>query len=149
MLIFLQHFVSDEISVEAGFKVQIHVQDEPPFIHELGFGIAPGFQTLVATQEQRASLLTSGIFIHSIFKCSFFGSGAWLLTYLLLSHAKICAKKCYEITLKIKEFNWRQKNICDVYRATTCLIGKILLQFGTVLGRVSRYRNREMGQKDA
>jgi len=45
----------DEISVEAGFKVQLHVQSEPPFIHELGFGISPGFQTLVATQEQRAS----------------------------------------------------------------------------------------------
>lgn len=39
--------------MEAGFKVQIHIQGEPPFIHELGFGVAPGFQTLVATQEQR------------------------------------------------------------------------------------------------
>jgi len=53
---FLQCIVSDEISVEAGFKVQIHVQDEPPFIHELGFGISPGFQTLVATQEQRVGV---------------------------------------------------------------------------------------------
>ena len=44
---------ADEISVEAGFKVQIHAQAEPPFIHELGFGISPGFQRLVATQEQR------------------------------------------------------------------------------------------------
>ena len=50
----LKYFL-DEISVEAGFKVQIHVQEEPPFIHELGFGISPGFQTLVATQEQRVS----------------------------------------------------------------------------------------------
>ncbi|CAK8682609.1 unnamed protein product [Clavelina lepadiformis] len=48
---------TDEISVEAGFKVQIHVQTEPPFIHELGFGISPGFQTLVATQEQRITFL--------------------------------------------------------------------------------------------
>nr|CAB3223586.1 acid-sensing ion channel 2 [Phallusia mammillata] len=48
---------TDEISVEAGFKVQLHVQSEPPFIHELGFGIAPGFQSLVATQEQRITFL--------------------------------------------------------------------------------------------
>ena len=27
---------NDELSIEAGFKVQIHSQDEPPFIHELG-----------------------------------------------------------------------------------------------------------------
>ena len=39
---------SDEISYEAGLKVQIHSQDEPPFIHELGFGISPGRQTLVS-----------------------------------------------------------------------------------------------------
>ena len=38
----------DEISYEAGLKVQIHSQDEPPFIHELGFGISPGRQTLVS-----------------------------------------------------------------------------------------------------
>ena len=40
----------DEITFEAGLKVQIHSQDEPPFIHELGFGISPGRQTLVSTQ---------------------------------------------------------------------------------------------------
>lgn len=48
---------TDEISLEAGFKIQIHAQNEPPFIHELGFGISPGFQTLVATQEQRITFL--------------------------------------------------------------------------------------------
>ncbi|XP_078483012.1 acid-sensing ion channel 2 isoform X1 [Ciona intestinalis] len=48
---------TDEITIEAGFKVQIHVQSEPPFIHELGFGISPGFQTLVSTQEQRITFL--------------------------------------------------------------------------------------------
>lgn len=40
-------------------RVQIHSQVEPPFVHELGFGVAPGFQTFVATQEQRVSALTS------------------------------------------------------------------------------------------
>lgn len=63
----------DEISYEAGLKIQIHSQDEPPFIHELGellfqstrrqlviflgFGISPGRQTLVSTQEQRVTFL--------------------------------------------------------------------------------------------
>uniref|UniRef100_A0A8C0J0I3 Uncharacterized protein n=1 Tax=Chelonoidis abingdonii TaxID=106734 RepID=A0A8C0J0I3_CHEAB len=44
---------SDEISYEAGVKVQIHSQDEPPYIHQLGFGVSPGFQTFVSCQQQR------------------------------------------------------------------------------------------------
>uniref|UniRef100_A0A3Q3X2T3 Acid sensing ion channel subunit 1 n=1 Tax=Mola mola TaxID=94237 RepID=A0A3Q3X2T3_MOLML len=40
-------------SFEAGVKVQIHSQDEPSFIDQLGFGVAPGFQTFVSCQEQR------------------------------------------------------------------------------------------------
>ncbi|CAM9273087.1 unnamed protein product [Lampetra planeri] len=35
-----------------GIKVQIHSQDEPPFIDQLGFGVAPGFQTFVSCQQQ-------------------------------------------------------------------------------------------------
>lgn len=46
---------TDETSFEAGIKVQIHTQDEPPFIDQLGFGVAPGFQTFVSCQEQRVS----------------------------------------------------------------------------------------------
>uniref|UniRef100_A0A3Q3QNI7 Acid-sensing ion channel 1 n=1 Tax=Monopterus albus TaxID=43700 RepID=A0A3Q3QNI7_MONAL len=42
-----------ETSFEAGIKVQIHTQQEPPFIDQLGFGVAPGFQTFVSCQEQR------------------------------------------------------------------------------------------------
>ncbi|KAM6282442.1 acid-sensing ion channel 3 isoform 2-T2 [Porphyrio hochstetteri] len=38
---------TDETSYEAGVKVQIHSQDEPPFIDQLGFGVAPGFQTFL------------------------------------------------------------------------------------------------------
>lgn len=49
--------LSEETTFEAGVKVQIHSQSEPPFIQELGFGVAPGFQTFVATQEQRVSFL--------------------------------------------------------------------------------------------
>lgn len=45
----------EETAFEAGVRVQIHSQAEPPFVHELGFGVAPGFQTFVATQEQRVS----------------------------------------------------------------------------------------------
>ncbi|XP_069778730.1 acid-sensing ion channel 2-like isoform X2 [Narcine bancroftii] len=44
---------TEETSFEAGMKIQIHSQDEPPYIHELGFGVAPGFQTFISTQEQR------------------------------------------------------------------------------------------------
>lgn len=43
----------DETSLEAGIRVQIHSQDEPPYIHQLGFGVSPGFQTFVSCQEQR------------------------------------------------------------------------------------------------
>lgn len=46
-------FPADETSFEAGVKVQIHSQDEPSFIDQLGFGVAPGFQTFVSCQEQR------------------------------------------------------------------------------------------------
>ncbi|XP_012991345.2 acid-sensing ion channel 2 isoform X2 [Esox lucius] len=48
---------TEETAFEAGVRVQIHSQAEPPFIHELGFGVAPGFQTFVATQEQRLTYL--------------------------------------------------------------------------------------------
>lgn len=44
---------ADETSFEAGIRVQIHSQDEPPYIHQLGFGVSPGFQTFVSCQEQR------------------------------------------------------------------------------------------------
>ncbi|XP_053705555.1 acid-sensing ion channel 1A-like isoform X1 [Synchiropus splendidus] len=44
---------TDETSFEAGIKVQIHSQDEPSFVDQLGFGVAPGFQTFVSCQEQR------------------------------------------------------------------------------------------------
>uniref|UniRef100_A0A4W3HVL8 Acid sensing ion channel subunit 2 n=1 Tax=Callorhinchus milii TaxID=7868 RepID=A0A4W3HVL8_CALMI len=42
-----------DTTFEAGIRVQLHTQSEPPFVHELGFGVAPGFQTFVSTQEQR------------------------------------------------------------------------------------------------
>ncbi|KAM9719031.1 acid-sensing ion channel 1C isoform 2-T2 [Menidia menidia] len=48
---------TDETSYEAGIKVQLHTQTEPPFLHELGFGVAPGFQTFVSSQEQRLQYL--------------------------------------------------------------------------------------------
>uniref|UniRef100_A0AAA9SWE7 Acid sensing ion channel subunit family member 4 n=1 Tax=Bos taurus TaxID=9913 RepID=A0AAA9SWE7_BOVIN len=45
---------TNETSFEAGIRVQIHSQEEPPYIHQLGFGVSPGFQTFVSCQEQRA-----------------------------------------------------------------------------------------------
>lgn len=50
----------DETSFEAGIKVQIHSQEEPPFIDQLGFGVSPGFQTFVSCQEQRVHILECG-----------------------------------------------------------------------------------------
>lgn len=35
--------------------MQIHSQEEPPYIHQLGFGVSPGFQTFVSCQEQRVN----------------------------------------------------------------------------------------------
>lgn len=49
--------LTDDSSFEAGIKVQIHSQDEPPFIDQLGFGVAPGFQTFVSCQEQRVGVM--------------------------------------------------------------------------------------------
>ncbi|XP_077349826.1 acid-sensing ion channel 1C-like isoform X2 [Lithobates pipiens] len=46
-----------ETSLEAGVKVQIHSQEEPPFIDQLGFGVAPGFQTFVSCQQQQLKYL--------------------------------------------------------------------------------------------
>ncbi|XP_043931335.1 acid-sensing ion channel 4 [Protopterus annectens] len=48
---------TNETSFEAGIRVQIHSQEEPPYIHELGFGVSPGFQTFVSCQEQRITYL--------------------------------------------------------------------------------------------
>ena len=55
----------DETSFEAGIKVQIHSQDEPPFIDQLGFGVAPGFQTFVSCQEQRVCVKIETLQINS------------------------------------------------------------------------------------
>ncbi|ELW64823.1 Amiloride-sensitive cation channel 3 [Tupaia chinensis] len=48
---------SEETPFEAGFRVQIHSQEEPPVIDQLGFGAAPGYQTFVSCQQQQLSFL--------------------------------------------------------------------------------------------
>ncbi|TRZ00402.1 hypothetical protein DNTS_031939, partial [Danionella cerebrum] len=48
---------TNETTLEAGIRVQIHSQNEPPYIHQLGFGVSPGFQTFVSCQEQRLTYL--------------------------------------------------------------------------------------------
>ncbi|XP_024894744.1 acid-sensing ion channel 3 isoform X1 [Pteropus alecto] len=47
----------EETLYEAGIRVQIHSQEEPPAIDQLGFGAAPGYQTFVSCQEQQLSFL--------------------------------------------------------------------------------------------
>ncbi|XP_021561936.1 acid-sensing ion channel 3 isoform X2 [Carlito syrichta] len=42
---------------EVGIRVQIHNQEEPPIIDQLGFGVAPGYQTFVSCQKQQLSFL--------------------------------------------------------------------------------------------
>ena len=37
--------------------MQIHSQEEPPLIDQLGFGVAPGYQTFVSCQKQQVSSL--------------------------------------------------------------------------------------------
>ena len=49
---------TDETATEMGFKIQIHEQNEPPLITELGFAISPGSQTLVTTKEQQIKFLS-------------------------------------------------------------------------------------------
>lgn len=48
---------TNEVATEMGFKIQIHKQGDPPLITELGFGVSPGFQTLVTAKEQQIKFL--------------------------------------------------------------------------------------------
>ncbi|XP_043823951.1 acid-sensing ion channel 3 [Dromiciops gliroides] len=48
---------SEETPFEAGIRVQIHSQEELPTIDQLGFGVAPGYQTFVSCQKQELSFL--------------------------------------------------------------------------------------------
>nr|XP_020031970.1 acid-sensing ion channel 3 [Castor canadensis] len=47
----------EETPFEAGIRVHIHSQEEPPAIDQLGFGAAPGHQTFVSCQQQQLSFL--------------------------------------------------------------------------------------------
>ncbi|EPY76811.1 amiloride-sensitive cation channel 3 [Camelus ferus] len=47
----------EETPFEVGVRVQIHSQEEPPLIDQLGFGAAPGYQTFVSCQKQQLSFL--------------------------------------------------------------------------------------------
>ncbi|XP_069933426.1 acid-sensing ion channel 3 isoform X2 [Oryctolagus cuniculus] len=47
----------EETPFEAGIRVQVHSQEEPPVIDQLGFGAAPGYQTFVSCQKQQLSFL--------------------------------------------------------------------------------------------
>nr|XP_012298585.1 acid-sensing ion channel 3 isoform X2 [Aotus nancymaae] len=47
----------EETPFEVGIKVQIHSQEEPPIIDQLGLGVSPGFQTFISCQQQQLSFL--------------------------------------------------------------------------------------------
>ncbi|XP_055990787.1 acid-sensing ion channel 3 [Sorex fumeus] len=48
---------TEETPFEVGIRVQIHSQEEPPVIDQLGFGAAPGYQTFVSCQQQQLNFL--------------------------------------------------------------------------------------------
>ncbi|XP_036102834.1 acid-sensing ion channel 3 isoform X1 [Molossus molossus] len=48
---------TEETPFEVGVRVQIHSQEEPPIIDQLGFGAAPGYQIFVSCQQQQLSFL--------------------------------------------------------------------------------------------
>ncbi|XP_075406360.1 acid-sensing ion channel 3 [Tenrec ecaudatus] len=48
---------TEETPFEVGVRVQIHSQEEPPLIDQLGFGAAPGYQTFVSCQQQQLNFL--------------------------------------------------------------------------------------------
>ncbi|XP_073666193.1 acid-sensing ion channel 3 isoform X1 [Tursiops truncatus] len=48
---------TEETPFEVGIRVQIHSQEEPPLVDQLGFGAAPGYQTFVSCQKQQLSFL--------------------------------------------------------------------------------------------
>ncbi|XP_077005866.1 acid-sensing ion channel 3 isoform X2 [Tamandua tetradactyla] len=47
----------EDTPFEVGIRAQIHSQEEPPIIDQLGFGAAPGYQTFVSCQQQQLSFL--------------------------------------------------------------------------------------------
>ncbi|PNJ08937.1 ASIC3 isoform 1, partial [Pongo abelii] len=48
---------NEETLFEVGIRVQIHSQEEPPIIDQLGLGVSPGYQTFVSCQQQQLSFL--------------------------------------------------------------------------------------------
>ncbi|XP_031520883.1 acid-sensing ion channel 3 isoform X1 [Papio anubis] len=48
---------TEETPFEVGIRVQIHSQEEPPIIDQLGLGVSPGYQTFVSCQQQQLSFL--------------------------------------------------------------------------------------------
>jgi len=54
-------YIETDNSEDLGFKFLPHSPEEPPFLKELGFGLAPGFHYLIAMQ-QREVCTNSNIF---------------------------------------------------------------------------------------
>lgn len=56
---------TEETPFEVGIRVQIHSQEEPPIIDQLGLGVSPGYQTFVSCQQQQ---VPSHVPLHPLFK---------------------------------------------------------------------------------
>ncbi|CAH1241431.1 ASIC2 [Branchiostoma lanceolatum] len=50
-----EYMATDDVggdAMDAGIKVMVHPQHEPPFVKELGFAVSPGFHTFVAIRQE-------------------------------------------------------------------------------------------------
>ena len=50
-------YIESNDAEDLGFKFLAHDPIEPPFLKELGFGLAPGFQYLIALREREVSII--------------------------------------------------------------------------------------------
>ena len=51
-----EEYIESKNSDDLGFKFLAHSSVEPPFLKELGGGLAPGFHYLIALREKEVSL---------------------------------------------------------------------------------------------
>ena len=51
-------YIESKEAEDLGFKFLAHDPTEPPFLKELGFGLAPGFHYLIALREREVCVTT-------------------------------------------------------------------------------------------
>lgn len=56
----MEEYLEYKGAADAGFKVLVHAQEDPPYIKELGFGLAPGMHHFVALRKMEVSIFYVG-----------------------------------------------------------------------------------------